>query len=238
MGKKKHDAPASEARTKRYDRPGHLDPAHAERLLALARERRSQSDDSEFLRANAEDDELASRLGETAVASMTSGDAKLTSELETALADELGGPFVVTSVSDELAHEADATRLRASPRGQVERERCEEPPLGEGFSHLRYPLPRAGTVVLVGRVRSSAPCLARATREPLSGAKVEPHVPDEADGDERGEPRGPVTQNFARIYWPRAGRIARWFGQRLSGSAKALARSVLKRAGHRLRRAS
>lgn len=86
----------------RFDRPGHLNGAHAARLLALGRSGRREPDDSEFLRAGARADELASQLGEAAVGSMTSGDGALDDELGAYVSEEVGGPFVVTSVSEEL----------------------------------------------------------------------------------------------------------------------------------------
>jgi|GEM_PF-1274825 len=92
---------------RRYDRPGHLDPAHAERLLELARAGREAEDDSAFLRSGAEEDDLANELGQTTVASMTSGEGMLTNELEAPVEEDIGGPFVGTSASEEFAEEAD-----------------------------------------------------------------------------------------------------------------------------------
>jgi hypothetical protein len=132
MDKKKQDVAPTETPAKRYDRPGHLDPAHAERLLELAREGRAAGDDSAFLRANAEDDELASRLGETTVASMTSGEPALAGEWDVPLSEELGGPFVVMSVSDDLAEGTDVTTLANATRDPL-----------SGAKALRHPAERA-----------------------------------------------------------------------------------------------
>jgi hypothetical protein len=96
---------------KRHDRPGHIDPAHAERLLEWSRLRHEQEDDDAFLRANAEDEGLGSQLGQTAVANMTSGDAGLTDEFDAPVEEEVGGPFVVTSAKDDFDEDIDLSDL-------------------------------------------------------------------------------------------------------------------------------
>jgi hypothetical protein len=101
---------------RRYDRPGHLDPAHAGRLLALARAGREVEDDSAFLRTSAEADDLACELGQTTVASMTSGEGVLTNELEAQVEEDVGGPFVETSASEEFGEETDEEDARDATR--------------------------------------------------------------------------------------------------------------------------
>lgn len=106
MSEKKNDVGRSEP-VRRYDRPGHLHPAYAARLLALARAGREHADDDELLRASAEEDGLANELGETTLVSMTSGDAAFGRDVAAPAPEEFGGPFVVTSTGDELAEALD-----------------------------------------------------------------------------------------------------------------------------------
>lgn len=93
----------------RYDRPGHMHPAYAARLLAIARAGRGAADDEAFLRASAEEDDFASQWGESAVTGMTSGDAEFGNQLEARVDEEVGGPFVVTSTLDEFAEGIEAS---------------------------------------------------------------------------------------------------------------------------------
>lgn len=117
MSKKKKNAIAGpEPALKRYDHPGHLDPAHAERLLELSRAGQEEPEDSAFLRANAEDDDFARELGQTTVASMTSGDGVLTGELEAEVEEEVGGPFVETSATEEFAAGTDESNTPDATR--------------------------------------------------------------------------------------------------------------------------
>lgn len=106
MSKQEQQPPArTDPVPKRYDRPGHLDPSHAERLLELARAGRPAEDDEAFLRASAEEDDLASELGESTIANMTGGDAALIKQFEAEVDEDHGGPFVETSAGEELADE-------------------------------------------------------------------------------------------------------------------------------------
>jgi hypothetical protein len=118
MSEKKNEMGRNEP-VRRYDRPGHLHPAHAARLLALSRAGREHPDDSEFLRTSAEEDDLASELGETTLVSMTSGDAAFMSDLAAPVPEEMGGPFVVTRASDELAEALEERNPLDAPRANL-----------------------------------------------------------------------------------------------------------------------
>jgi hypothetical protein len=99
-----------------FDGAGHLDPVHAEHLLAMSREARPNDDDSAFVDASSTDDDLAEGLAEAAVASMTSGEEELMDRLGAEVDEETGGPFTETSANVEFAggtdesNTADATR--------------------------------------------------------------------------------------------------------------------------------
>lgn len=85
----------------RYDRPGHIDERHAQRLLRLSGQRRD--DDSAFLFENSQDDELATELAEHAVQAMTAGGDSLLDSRDEAVDEEQGGPFLETRASQEFA---------------------------------------------------------------------------------------------------------------------------------------
>lgn len=78
-------------------------------------------------------DDLAEALAEDFVATATSGNDTLEDDLERALPEELGGPFVVTRARDELAFDVDASNppdatVEPVPRsnaGLVQRQRVE-----------------------------------------------------------------------------------------------------------------
>jgi hypothetical protein len=116
MNKKRPTRVTSEPAPQRYDRPGHLDPAHAERLLELSRADRDQDDDEAFVRAKTSKDDFAEELGETAVASMTSGEDALTDELEAQVEEETGGPFIETSGNVEFAGGTDESNIAEATR--------------------------------------------------------------------------------------------------------------------------
>lgn|GEM_PF-2808782 len=111
MNERKHPTPQKLPPLRRHDRPGHLDPGHVARLLAFSRARQEQPDDSGFLEASAAEDDFASELGQTTVASMNGGDATLAGDLDGPFDEEVGGPFLVTPTNDELAEDIDLSDL-------------------------------------------------------------------------------------------------------------------------------
>jgi hypothetical protein len=104
---------------RRYDRPGHLDPAHAERLLRLARVGRTDDTNRAFVQSSSREDDFAEELGETAVTSMTSGQDALTGELDAQVDEERGGPFVETSGKVEFAGGTDASNIAEATREPI-----------------------------------------------------------------------------------------------------------------------
>ena len=99
-----------------YDGAGHMDPKHAEHLLALSREDRTKDDDAAFVAATSTDDDLAEELAEAAVSSMTSGEDELGTQLEAEVEEESGGPFVETSGNVEFAGGTDESNIAEATR--------------------------------------------------------------------------------------------------------------------------
>lgn len=98
-----------------FDGAGHMDPKHAERLLELAREGRD-AEKGAFVDSSETADDLAEELAESAVASMTSGEDQLTSDLEAVVDEENGGPFVETSGNTEFAGGTDESNIPEATR--------------------------------------------------------------------------------------------------------------------------
>lgn len=113
--KSSHASPTG-AKAHGFDGAGHMDPAHAERLLRLAREGKTQDDESAFVGESGSEDDLAEELAEAAVGSMTSGEDQLTSELEAEVDEERGGPFVETSGNTEFAGGTDESNIEGATR--------------------------------------------------------------------------------------------------------------------------
>jgi hypothetical protein len=113
----KSGAPVAPPRegVRRYDRPGHLDPAHARELLALGG-RGDGGEELGFLKARRADDDLAEELAEEAVLSMTSGEDRLIEDRDAAVEEEEGGPFVVTGAAEELADGTDESNPEDATR--------------------------------------------------------------------------------------------------------------------------
>jgi hypothetical protein len=93
-----------------------MDPAHAERLLELAREGRDTSTADAFVAASETEDDLAEELAEAAVASMNSGEDQLSRDLEASVDEEQGGPFVETSGNTEFAGGTDESNIPEATR--------------------------------------------------------------------------------------------------------------------------
>lgn len=100
----------------RKDPAGHLDPAHAARLLRLSRETDQHDADVGFVAGPRSKDAMAEQFGEEAVSAMTSGESKASDDWNEHAEEEDGGPFIATSGDEEFAtgtdesNTADATR--------------------------------------------------------------------------------------------------------------------------------
>lgn len=99
-----------------FDGAGHLDPGHAQRLLALARGERSEDDAEAFVAKPESEDDFVEELGETAVATMTSGEEALAPDLDAEVEEERGGPFVETSANVEFAGGTDESNIEEATR--------------------------------------------------------------------------------------------------------------------------
>lgn len=107
--------PPAAASRARYDRPGHLDPEHAERLLALSGSSRDGQARA-FVEPESVGDDFAEELAETAVATMTSGEDMLTEDLDAPVDEERGGPFIETSGNVEFAGGTDESNTEDATR--------------------------------------------------------------------------------------------------------------------------
>jgi len=113
MTEKKAHVPA-----RGFDGAGHMDPAHAQRLLELAREGKDADEHSAeaFLKKPRSNDDLAEELGEATVESMTSGEEELSRDLDAEVAEEIGGPFVKSTGGTEFAEGTDESNIPEATR--------------------------------------------------------------------------------------------------------------------------
>ena len=100
----------------RRDNAGHMDKAHAEHLLELARAGKETSTDKAFVGGTKSHDKLAEELAEAAVTSMTSGEEKLRDDLDAEVSEERGGPFVTTAGGTEFAEGTDESNIEGATR--------------------------------------------------------------------------------------------------------------------------
>lgn len=100
---------------RRIDGAGHIDPRHAERLRELAQETRGE-DPTAFVQEPNTVDDLAEELGEDTVASMTTAQDTYAEERDAPLEEEVGGPFVETSASTEVAGGVDESNTEDATR--------------------------------------------------------------------------------------------------------------------------
>ena len=100
-----------------FDGAGHMDPAHAARLLALGREgKEAEANADAFVKSTGAKDDLAEELAQAAVANMTSGEDQLATDLEAEVEEDKGGPFVETSGSTEFAGGTDESNIAEATR--------------------------------------------------------------------------------------------------------------------------
>jgi hypothetical protein len=101
---------------RRRDGAGHLDPRYAATLREKSDESRTHDADQAFVGGSRSKDDLAEEMGETWVASATSGEDENQDVLEQEVPEEMGGPFVETSANQEFAHGTDPSNPKGSSR--------------------------------------------------------------------------------------------------------------------------
>lgn len=116
---------------KRRDATGHLNPEYAQGLLDKARENQNHDDDPAaaraFLPGAWSRDELAEELGEAFVQSATSGEEAEPERHDRILPEEIGGPFVPSSASEEFAKGTDESNIAEATREPLPRTSKAEP---------------------------------------------------------------------------------------------------------------
>lgn len=106
----------AKAGVKRIDGAGHVDPAHAARLLELSRENQGGDDDRGFVKTHRSQESIAEELGEGTVTNMTTGEDSLPDSLDESAEEETGGPFVETPASEEFAEGTDESNIPEATR--------------------------------------------------------------------------------------------------------------------------
>lgn len=91
----------------RRDAAGHLDPTYAEKLRTLGGESSREKDAKGFVPETHGNDSLTEELGEQFVKAATSGEDSEADTLNAVVAEEVGGPFVVTNSGEEFARGTD-----------------------------------------------------------------------------------------------------------------------------------
>lgn len=99
-----------------HDNAGHMNAAHAARLLELSRAGKETSTDKAFVGGTKSHDPLAEELAESAVGAMTSGEDQLTDDLNAEVTEERGGPFVPTAGGAEFAEGTDDSNTSDATR--------------------------------------------------------------------------------------------------------------------------
>lgn len=101
----------------RRDATGHLNPEYAKHLRERSQESAPKDDDRAFLGGkNRAHDSLAENLGEEFVSSATSGNEVGEEDLNAIVAEENGGPFVVTTAGEEMADDVDGSNPEDATR--------------------------------------------------------------------------------------------------------------------------
>jgi hypothetical protein len=102
--------------TPRFDGSGHMNKAHADHLLEIARAGKDTATDTAFVAGNKSHDKLAEELAESVVTSMTTGADQLTEDLNAEVTEERGGPFVTTAAGAEFAEGTDESNIPEATR--------------------------------------------------------------------------------------------------------------------------
>jgi hypothetical protein len=116
---------------RRRDGAGRIDPQYARELLAKGRETRNNDDSPEnmhaFLKAARAAEPLAQELGESFIATVTSGEGQEPERRDQITPDEVGGPFVVTTAGEEFATGTDESNIAEAMREPLPRTSKAEP---------------------------------------------------------------------------------------------------------------
>lgn len=96
---------APKKKLKREDRPGHLNPAYVKQLRKQSG--KSTKPDQTRPAFKVDDDDVAEELGEEVVGKANSGEDQGEDVENAEYTEEVGGPFVVTSGSEEFAEGTD-----------------------------------------------------------------------------------------------------------------------------------
>jgi hypothetical protein len=104
----------------RRDPAGHLNPRYARHLLARAREGQNDANDPRAQRAffstARSADTYAEGMGESFIESATSGHGSATFRHEEVTWEEEGGPFVMTTATEEFAAGLDESNIAEATR--------------------------------------------------------------------------------------------------------------------------
>lgn len=104
----------------RRDAVGHLNPAYARHLLARARESHNDANDARarhaFFSHARSADAYAEDRGQSFIESATSGEGSSTSRHEEWTWEEEGGPFVLTTATEEFAAGLDESNIAEATR--------------------------------------------------------------------------------------------------------------------------
>jgi hypothetical protein len=107
-------AEAHEMGVRRRDRPGHIDPRYARELRA--RGSGGEADPLGFVDRPRSHDDLVEELAEEFVESATSAEPVAQDVANQDVPEELGGPFVVTTAKQEMAHGTDPSNPQHASR--------------------------------------------------------------------------------------------------------------------------
>jgi hypothetical protein len=105
--------PARAKALRRRDGTGHLDPQYEAELHAR---RERETDPTGFIVRPRSKDDLVEELGEEFVGTATSGEYEAEDKQNQRVTEEIGGPFVETSGSDEFADGTDASNPKSATR--------------------------------------------------------------------------------------------------------------------------
>ncbi len=113
---KSKSTPAEANAVRRRDASGHIDPKYASELLAKSGKSTNSTEDKAFLQGSKGHEELAEDLGESFVASATSGESVTADRGDETSEAERGGPYVITSEQQEFAEGTDASNPKGATR--------------------------------------------------------------------------------------------------------------------------
>jgi len=106
----------SQSSRRHFDNAGHMDPVRAERLMSFTMEARGSDSERPFFEGARAEDTFAEELGEGTVQAMTSGEDRVSDDLNREVEEDWGGPFVMSSASKEFASGTDASNIEEATR--------------------------------------------------------------------------------------------------------------------------